>query len=560
MLIGVILPLGLAFSLFVKEIRTFTEERQTYAMNQGYNQVYQSLKDRLSRVHNISTLIAVNDTVNLTLKLQEEDMDLIEQLALFEKISSYTYAMELSFESNNIVFYINDRFKIANSQNGRYRKLNYAYESSWYPALINNQGKPTWISFEDKSGIDKGEYIALTRKLWNEDDYDESLGILAVLVDKNAIKEVFIDSNKEQFLYLETAEGQLLASNVEDEKLVRIPEHLINGRDLGLRTVTIDGIDHYARSSLIENTNVYLISLVPISAINEIVDFTVNRMVMIYALVCGVFLFIVYPITRTITYRITLLRKQMQRVQEGNLSKLIVEEEYKDEIGRLIIHYNRMVDKVEELLSEQYVLGQKKNEAELKALQSQINPHFLYNTLDMINWMAQKGENDNIRSVIQAMSLFYRQTLSKGKDVIKIQDELRMCQAFMEIQNRRYKGKIRFEEEVQEEILDYLIPKITLQPFLENAIIHGINEKEDSRGVIIINGWMEDDRITLSVTDDGKGMQQEDKVSSGSQYGLENIEKRLSMFYKEPIPIMIESSLGIGTCVMISIPLVKEIV
>lgn len=559
-LAGVVLPFGMAFALSIKELRTATQERQIYAMNQGYNQVYQSLSDRLNRVHNISTLLAVNDTVNLTLKLKEEDMDLMDQLALFEKISSYTYAMELSFESNNIVFYINDKFKVANSQNGRYRKLNYAKESDWYSSLLKNKGKPTWVPFKDESGIDKGNYIALTRHLWNEDNYEESLGVLAVLVEKNAIREVFIDSNKEQFIYMETGDGKLLASNAAEKNLVRIPTEFRSGNDNGLKILTLNGSNYYTRSSIIENTNVYLVSLVSVHAINEIVDNTVHRMMMLYSLVCGALLFIVYPITRTITYRITLLRKQMQKVQEGELSKLVISDDYQDEIGQLIVHYNQMVGKVDELLGEQYDLGQKKTEAELKALQSQINPHFLYNTLDMINWMAQKGETDNIRSVIQAMSLFYRQTLSKGKDIVLIRDEIKMCQAYMEIQKRRYKGKIRFEEEVQEEILDCLIPKITLQPFLENAIIHGINEKEDSRGVVILNGWMEDGMITLSVTDDGKGMRIEEKDSavSGSHYGLENIEKRLSMFYKQHIPIIVESSLGIGTCIIISIPVKKE--
>jgi len=559
-LAGVILPLGMAFGLSVKELRSATQERQMYAMNQGYNQVNQSLYDRLSRVHNISTLIAVNDTVNLTLKLKEDDMNLMDQLALFEKISSYTYAMELSFESNNIVFYINDRFKIANNQNRRYRKLGVAVSSNWYQMLRKNKGKPTWVPFEDSSGIDKGNYIALVRNLWNDDNYEDSLGVLAVLVEKESIEKVFIDSNKEQFIYLETGDGRLLASNVSEDELTRIPVKMRNNRDESMKIIELNGQKYYARSSLVNNTNVYLVSLVSIAAVNEIVDYTVYRMIMLYALVCGVLLIIVYPITRTITYRIALLRKQMLTVQEGTISRLIMTEDYQDEIGQLIVHYNQMVGKVEELLGEQYVLGQKKNEAELKALQSQINPHFLYNTLDMINWMAQKGETDNIRSVIQAMSLFYRQTLSKGKDIITIRDEIKMCQAYMEIQKRRFKGKIRYEEEVQEEILDCLIPKITLQPFLENAVIHGIIEKEDSRGVVILNGWMEDGVITISVTDDGKGMRQEEKEQSisHSHYGLENIEKRLSMFYGQDIPIIIESSLGIGTCIIITIPIVKE--
>ena len=162
--------------------------------------------------------------------------------------------------------------------------------------------------------------------------------------------------------------------------------------------------------------------------------------------------------------------------------------------------------------------------------------------------------------MVQAMSRFYRLTLSKGKDIVLIRDEVEMCEAYMEIQKRRYKGRICYEVEVDEDILDCLIPKITLQPFLENAIIHGINEKEDGRGMVILNGWMEDGRITLSVTDDGEGMTQEDKGKShqGSHYGLTNIEHRLKLFFGECIPVQIESSPGIGTCVIINIPIRTE--
>ena len=181
---------------------------------------------------------------------------------------------------------------------------------------------------------------------------------------------------------------------------------------------------------------------------------------------------------------------------------------------------------------------------------------FLYNTLDMINWMAQKDETENIRNVVQAMSRFYRLTLSKGRNIVTIGDEIRMCDAYMEIQRRRYRGKILYQVEVDEEIERYLIPKITLQPFLENAIIHGINEKEDARGIVILNGWLEDGRITLSVTDDGTGMREEDKAKphSGSHYGMENIAQRLELFFGEEIPIQVESSLGVGTCIVINIP------
>ena len=306
---------------------------------------------------------------------------------------------------------------------------------------------------------------------------------------------------------------------------------------------------------MMETTNVYLVSLVSESMMKQEAAAVGLRLQIIYLVISLVSLLAVIPLTRSITRRIQMLKEQMVRTQTGVISKLEVQDAGHDEIGQLIGQYNDMVDKMGDLLQEQYALGQVKTEAELKALQSQINPHFLYNTLDMINWMAQKDETDNIRNVVQAMSQFYRLTLSRGRDIVTVGDEIRMCDAYMEIQKRRYRGRILYEV-----INHYLIPKITLQPFLENAIVHGINEKEDARGIVMLNGWVEDGRITLSVTDDGTGMREEDKAKphTGSHYGMDNIAQRLELFFGEKIPIQVESSPGVGTCIVINIPAREE--
>ena len=361
-----------------------------------------------------------------------------------------------------------------------------------------------------------------------------------------------------QALYLETVEGELLASNLPEEELFRISVSQRHVDDREFLRVNVDGVPCYARSSRIYGTNVYLVSTVPLEAVRR--GMSVNGNMGVWFLgVSLVVLMVMGTMVKSVTGRLKQLKEQMLQIREGNICKM-EEGHSRDEIGQLIGNYNVMVDRVDVLLKEQYTLGQEKVEAELMALQSQINPHFLYNTLDMINWMSQKKESENIRSVVQAMSRFYRLTLSKGKDIVSIRDEVELCEAYMEIQKRRYKGRICYEVEVDEEILDCMIPKITLQPFLENAIIHGINEKSDGRGMIILNGWMEDGRVTLSVTDDGEGMTQEDRQKShkGSHYGLKNIEHRLELFFGESIPVQTESSPGIGTCVIINIPVRTE--
>ena len=555
--LGGILPVGIVMAVSFATVRIQTEERLIYALNQGYSQVYQAVGDKLSRLHNISTLFAVNDMASPVLRFDDKEMDVAEQLMLFENINSYAYGLEMTMDSSNIVFYIEDSYLVVNAQSSRYRPLTDAYGSRWYQSLRENNGRPVWVLL-DGSGKG-GSYAAIARELWNPDDYSQTVGILAILMERKNLENMLQNAYEEQELYLETADGTLLASNLPEEALHRLSVSQRNVDDREFGSITLAGEPCYARSCRIDGSNVYLVSVIPKGAVREGMNVPNGGMGMVFLGVSLLVVMVMATMAKSITGRLKLLKEQMLRIQEGNICKM-EEGPSRDEIGQLIGNYNVMVDQVEALLREQYILGQEKVEAELKALQSQINPHFLYNTLDMINWMSQKKESENIRSVVQAMSRFYRLTLSKGRDIVSIRDEVEMCEAYMEIQKRRYRGRICYEVEVDEDILDCLIPKITLQPFLENAIIHGINEKADGRGMVILNGWMEDGRITLSVTDDGEGMTQEDKKKShqGSHYGLSNIEHRLKLFFGEEIPVQVESSPGIGTCVIVNIPVRTE--
>ena len=555
--LGGILPVGIVMAVSFATVRIQTEERLIYALNQGYSQVYQAVGDKLSRLHNISTLFAVNDMASPVLRFDDKEMDVAEQLMLFENINSYAYGLEMTMDSSNIVFYIEDSYLVVNAQSSRYRPLTDAYGSRWYQSLRENNGRPVWVLL-DGSGKG-GSYAAIARELWNPDDYSQTVGILAILMERKNLENMLQNAYEEQELYLETADGTLLASNLPEEALHRLSVSQRNVDDREFGSITLAGEPCYARSCRIDGSNVYLVSVIPKGAVREGMNVPNGGMGMVFLGVSLLVVMVMATMAKSITGRLKLLKEQMLRIQDGNICKM-EEGPSRDEIGQLIGNYNVMVDQVEALLREQYILGQEKVEAELKALQSQINPHFLYNTLDMINWMSQKKESENIRSVVQAMSRFYRLTLSKGRDIVSIRDEVEMCEAYMEIQKRRYRGRICYEVEVDEDILDCLIPKITLQPFLENAIIHGINEKADGRGMVILNGWMEDGRITLSVTDDGEGMTQEDKKKShqGSHYGLSNIEHRLELFFGEGIPVQVESSPGIGTCVIVNIPVRTE--
>ena len=201
----------------------------------------------------------------------------------------------------------------------------------------------------------------------------------------------------------------------------------------------------------------------------------------------------------------------------------------------------------------------------MRLLQEQINPHFLYNTLDAIIWMTEAGENQKAIQIIQELSSFFRISLSKGQSEITIQNEREHVKNYLEIQRYRYQDILDFEIDFEESILEYHIQKLTLQPIVENALYHGIKNKRGG-GSIKVTGNEDGDDIVFTVQDTGKGMSEEELerlrsliagnivVEEQNGFGMANVEKRLQMQYGAAYGIKVDSTLDEGTTVTVRIP------
>lgn len=349
---GGILPLGIVMGISFYVVRMQTEERLIYALNQGYGQVYQAIGDKLSRLHNISTLFAVNDLANPALRFDDREMDVAEQLMLFENINSYAYGLEMTMDSSNIVFYIEDSYLVVNTQSRRYRPITDALDAGWYTSLKENNGRPVWVLLRGDG--DDRNYVAIARELWNPDDYSQTVGILAIMTEQNNLEQMLKNSYQGQALYLETADGTVLAANMPEEEMLRLSISERNVDDPRFRRVVIDEVPCFARSRRIDGSNVYLVSVIPIEIFRRGINgFSGN----IGILFLGISFFVVMVLgtmAKSITSRLKMLKEQMCRIQEGNICKM-EEEHSQDEIGQLVGNYNAMVDRVEELLQEQYM-------------------------------------------------------------------------------------------------------------------------------------------------------------------------------------------------------------
>lgn len=270
-----------------------------------------------------------------------------------------------------------------------------------------------------------------------------------------------------------------------------------------------------------------------------------------------------YKIPLDITKPIIELSNVTDQVARGNLS--VRSEVYDGVEARMLSDsLNAMIDKINELLEQVTTEQIRLRKAEFELLQAQINPHFLYNTLDAIVWLAESGEQEMVVKMVRSLSDFFRTSLNQGKDIVTIQEELQHVRSYLSIQQVRYQDILQYDVKVPESLSMYYIPKITLQPIVENALYHGIKNKR-GLGHISVRGREEEDRFVLSVEDDGIGMTEEQTEKVNYEilhmeskekvvYGLYNINERIRLNFGEEYGINITSKYGEGTKVEVVLP------
>jgi two-component system sensor histidine kinase YesM len=346
----------------------------------------------------------------------------------------------------------------------------------------------------------------------------------------------------------------------------RVNMDLLSGRDSMPITTRIGGEKYQIRQEYSDYTGWKIIG---VFSMDEIMG-SVNAMLLILITCVGITLLCItgisFKISQTITNPITQLKKLMKRAEEGDLS-VRFEVRYRDEVSVLGNNFNQMLDRIEYLIRMVYIEQQNKRNAELKVLQEQIKPHFLYNTLDTINWMAREHEAGDIVKVVDALTSMYRIGLSGGKDYITLGEEIRYVSNYLYIQKIRYGSKINYEIVEDPKLKSCEIPKLILQPLVENAIYHGIKTKRTQGHLTISTRELDNGLMELSVEDDGSGMEPE-KVKelirmlkepfpeSGSHhsFGIFYIKERLRLRYGEAFEVRIDSTRDIGTRITMVLP------
>ena len=270
-------------------------------------------------------------------------------------------------------------------------------------------------------------------------------------------------------------------------------------------------------------------------------------------------------VTTSINIPIKKLENLSKRIAEGDFTARVKLPQV-SELDGLTDNLNIMAVKIQALIAENVREQQNLQKSEMKALQAQITPHFLYNTFDTIVWLAEEKRNDQVIDITRAFSSFFRLSLNKGKDFLSVSKEFEHVKSYLTIQKIRYRDILDYEIEYESEMADCQILKLVLQPLVENALYHGIKNKR-GRGLISVKGWRENERLCFSVEDNGIGMTEEKLANiiqqiSGSAdpedlnnvYGLYNVNKRLELYYDASTKLEITSRYKLGTTVYFSVP------
>lgn len=570
---GVIL-LGMTVLILVADllVRNISEKQISYSAQQSFSQTYEYLS------YKVETVLTTAQTVESNWVVQNILLENYTTDKVSNKRQQYMDMCELE-----------DTLQAIGSANGLYvctlyvdDQLFYSGQDYYFSSLEDLKGNMEFAPLFD--GTDSYLWTP-PRETLNPTNYqyetiisyykpiiskylNTQIGVQRVSMEASEFSSVLEDALSVQggLLYIINGNDQLIgASDLEQYRTM-------SGSEIARKTVENAGkwevygdqdTQYLCYSQAIENTDWMLVAMIPYEAImqeeNTVRGILFSIAFLIIA-ICGV---LIYFFSRSFTRRLSILSNTMHEVEKGNL-QVELKTQDSDEIGMLYQAFNYMLRNMNALVKEQYENGKAIKSAELKALQAQINPHFLYNTLDLINWEAMDHNAPEIAEISRALARYYKISLNRGEDLISLNEELRHVETYVQIQNYRFDNRISLHIDVPEELRGLKIQKIVLQPLVENAILHGMLMLEKGeRGTVTITGWKQSGDLFLTVKDEGVGMPASqlrniltDKpVVDRHGYGIRNIHKRLQLQYGEKYGLHFDSTPGKGTTVTIRIPI-----
>ena len=567
----ILVQILLCFLCYPQVVRHY-REKTDYSMEQSVSQAISFTESYLRNMTYLANMVEDNGVIQNTLSADGfgEERPYMEQWLEYYELNKEFNSYEISNSVYRFCLYVPDEVMYAGNQY-YFDGVSRLKERSDYVDLryALNRGEDYVAISRERDGVDQqdtSQMVTLYHRIASKKEKEEELGICSISVSAKYFQDIMKNANitSEGLVYLMSENGRMITSSNSSilQKMQKKGILLNYGAELFMEKRKEGQKEYYITRQNVDGASWQMILIIPENEYEDQYRFLWLSAALMLGSMIAVIVLMSYLLSGYYVGRLKKLNVEMTGLESGNLNANLPITTEEDEIEEIYHNFNGMVQEVQRLMHEHYQLGKEVKMAEVRALQAQINPHFLYNTLDLINWISMDYGAEEIGTLTWNLARFYRLSLNHGKSLISIGEEVEHVEVYVNIENYHFDNAISLEVDVPEELKSYACLNIILQPFVENAIVHGIAEKPDIESCEIrICARREEQDIVFSVQDDGPGVDvkemqketQQDIRTAQHGYGVRNINFRLKLCFGEKYGVTyLESEKG--THVEIKIP------
>ena len=567
----ILVQILLCFLCYPQVVRHY-REKTDYSMEQSVSQAISFTESYLRNMTYLANMVEDNGVIQNTLSADGfgEERPYMEQWLEYYELNKEFNSYEISNSIYRFCLYVPDEVMYAGNQY-YFDGVSRLKERSDYVDLryALNTGEDYVAISRERDGVDQqdtSQMVTLYHRIASKKEKEEELGICSISVSAKYFQDIMKNANitSEGLVYLMSENGRMITSSNSSilQKMQKKGILLNYGAELFMEKKKEGQKEYYITRQNVDGASWQMILIIPENEYEDQYRFLWLSAALMLGSMIAVIVLMSYLLSGYYVGRLKKLNVEMTGLESGNLNANLPITTEEDEIEEIYHNFNGMVQEVQRLMQEHYQLGKEVKMAEVRALQAQINPHFLYNTLDLINWISMDYGVEEIGTLTWNLARFYRLSLNHGKSLISIGEEVEHVEVYVNIENYHFDNAISLEVDVPEELKSYACLNIILQPFVENAIVHGIAEKPDIESCEIrICARREEQDIVFSVQDDGPGVDvkemqketQQDIRTAQHGYGVRNINFRLKLCFGEKYGVTyLESEKG--THVEIKIP------
>lgn len=567
----ILVQILLCFLCYPQVVRHY-REKTDYSMEQSVSQAISFTESYLRNMTYLANMVEDNGVIQNTLSADGfgEERPYMEQWLEYYELNKEFNSYEISNSIYRFCLYVPDEVMYAGNQY-YFDGVSRLKERSDYVDLryALNTGEDYVAISRERDGVDQqdtSQMVTLYHRIASKKEKEEELGICSISVSAKYFQDIMKNANitSEGLVYLMSENGRMITSSNSSilQKMQKKGILLNYGAELFMEKKKEGQKEYYITRQNVDGASWQMILIIPENEYEDQYRFLWLSAALMLGSMIAVIVLMSYLLSGYYVGRLKKLNVEMTGLESGNLNANLPITTEEDEIEEIYHNFNGMVQEVQRLMQEHYQLGKEVKMAEVRALQAQINPHFLYNTLDLINWISIDYGAEEIGTLTWNLARFYRLSLNHGKSLISIGEEVEHVEVYVNIENYHFDNAISLEVDVPEELKSYACLNIILQPFVENAIVHGIAEKPDIESCEIrICARREEQDIVFSVQDDGPGVDvkemqketQQDIRTAQHGYGVRNINFRLKLCFGEKYGVTyLESEKG--THVEIKIP------